>query len=729
MSYVITSNKTDNDDLEDYGSNNNRAYNYTNTLSNTITLPENAQIALQSCKINLDGSISIGRRARLFYWYFGQTIDKPVTNLDEFGFPEGQNIQDGVGIPSQIADMNFSTAKPVKIELFDSVRYPDRTSVERVTVAQLCSEIEHQLNYKTYHPQLAGRWKVLPKLNPSTKAFEGFEFKCNQGLTAPGALALTNFIPPTKRQFADGSVAGGMIDTINFNDRLEANAANRLYSYEVVPGVNVGRFTFGTGGRSAKTQAVIGNVPPIANKHGQYRVLIEDVIERKLTSWQVGLTRALNSPNTPAVRGNFCNPPYFKNGALTGRGDATPDMKNLVDFCVHCDARTGILDVYQAVPDFRRVEDAENAGFTGSDLDKYKRLYMKKFPYNEQGQVVGIDPLPADYDLVANNLDITHINFFVDGEVVTIQAEDGNTATFYDVVRYDSTRNKEENLKPITQSCWALYPYLAGNNFNNDPNFGYGPQKLDIFTFTGIDGTALQAEHSLWSEGGPAGVNGSVEPFWSWEQQMLADNQMDQIMEVDRRRIIDIGLDRGAPLAISYTTIDSNTAPFEYRLDYDGDVGTGNVPIFILSEDSRYPDTSGANAQQLLGFDRISVVDYNYWELDGDGKGWTSGSTTIPNGVSTRSIFVRVNNLTQKSINAFKDLKSGIIGHLPRFDGLNNVGPLYLENNNLVYIDLDNPAPIQLNELSLSLVYSDETYCEALTGTTIICLHIKKKGE
>jgi len=375
------------------------------------------------------------------------------------------------------------------------------------------------------------------------------------------------------------------------------------------------------------------------------------------------------------------------------------------------------------------VEDAENAGFTGSDLDKYKRLYMKKFPYNEQGQVVGIDPLPADYDLVANNLDITHINFFVDGEVVTIQAEDGNTATFYDVVRYDSTRNKEENLKPITQSCWALYPYLAGNNFNNDPNFGYGPQKLDIFTFTGIDGTALQAEHSLWSEGGPAGVNGSVEPFWSWEQQMLADNQMDQIMEVDRRRIIDIGLDRGAPLAISYTTIDSNTSPFEYRLDYDGDVGTGNVPIFILSEDSRYPDTSGANAQQLLGFDRISVVDYNYWELNGDGKGWTSGSTTIPNGVSTRSIFVRVNNLTQKSINAFKDLKSGIIGHLPRFDGLNNVGPLYLENNNLVYIDLDNPAPIQLNELSLSLVYSDETYCEALTGTTIICLHIKKKGE
>tara|TARA_R100000935_G_scaffold58678_1_gene96953 strand:- start:1895 stop:4069 length:2175 start_codon:yes stop_codon:yes gene_type:complete len=724
MSFVITSNKKDDDELENYSSDNSRPYNYTNTLSNTITLPANAQIALQSCKINLDGSISIGNAARVFYFYFGQTIDSPITGVDATGFPVGVFDQTGSAVPSVIGDMNYSTAKPIRIELFEE---HISQGIDRVSVNELCLEIEKSLNFKTYHPQLAGRWTVVSKLDASTKAFQGFTIKCNQGITVPGSLPLTNFLPPTKRVFLDGSVGGGMIDTIKFADRLEANATNREYNYSVVSvgGADVGRFTFGTGARSAKTSSVIGNVPPIAMKHGVFRTVIAGVIKRDLSTWQIGLTRALNTePGVTGPINNYCNPPYFRNNTSSGRGDARGDMKNLVDYVFGCDARTGILTVHQAVPDERAVTAAKAAGVVNSGLDRYRRLYMKKFPYAEVGTIGGIAPLPANYDLDANTLNITHMNMFVDGEVVTIQAEDATGPTFYDVVRYDSSRNKELNLKPINQSCWSLYPYLSGNNFFNQN--GFNPQNIDIATYTGINGTPLQAEHRLWSE--KAGV-GTADQSYSWEQQMIKLNQIPQIQNVNQRRIQDIGIGRGAPLIVSYTTINDNTAPYEYRLDYDGAVGTGNVPTLILSEDSRYPDTSGANCQALLGYDRVPVVDYNYFSLDGDGKGWTAGSSSLPNGVSTRSIFVRVNNLTQKSINAFKDLKSGIIGHLPRFDGLNNVGPLYLENNNLVYIDIDNPAPLKLNELSISLVYSDETYCEALTGTTIVCLHIKAKGE
>ncbi len=720
MSYVITSNKTDDDDLENYASENSRPFNYSNTLSNTIVIPKNGQVALQSAKINLDGSISIGNAARIFYFYFGQHIDMPPSDLDAFGFPAGASDQTGSGIPSVIPDINSSTAKPIRIELFDD--FKDK-GIDRVSTNELSLELERCLNTQTYHPQLAGRWKVTPKLNTNTKAFEGFNILCNQGLTAPGTLPLTNYVPPTQRAFSDGGKSGGMIDAVIWDQRLESNAGDREWTYASIGGV--GGFTYGTAGRSRKTAAVIGNVPPLSNKAGHYRVEIKAALGRNndSSSFMVGLTRALNGePFVTTEDGNYCNPSYYDN-RYGGRGDAPGQMKNLIDYCISVDARDGILKVFQAVADSTIRDAAKAAGEL--DLEEYERLYMKQFAYAEVGQVAGIDPLPSDYDINTNNLDIDHINFYVDGEVVTIQAEDSDTTTFYDIVRYDSTRNKIQNLKPVNQSCWSLYPYLAGNNFFDDPGPGYPLITLKIKKFTGIDGTALQTQHRFWYEKDDLSF---ADHRWSWEQQMIANGQIPQIEEVDQRIIVDIGQFPGVPLGVTYTSIDSNTSPFEYRLGYAGDIGTGNTPHLILSEDSRYPESNGANAQQLLGYDRIPVVDYNYFELNADGKGWTTGSATLPNGVSTRSIFVRVNNLTQKSLNAFKDIKSGIIGHLPRFDGLNNVGPLYLEPKNLVYVDIDNPAPITLNELSISLVYSDETYCEALSGTTIVCLHIKEKG-
>jgi len=47
----------------------------------------------------------------------------------------------------------------------------------------------------------------------------------------------------------------------------------------------------------------------------------------------------------------------------------------------------------------------------------------------------------------------------------------------------------------------------------------------------------------------------------------------------------------------------------------------------------------------------------------------------------------------------------------------------------MIYIDLKNPYPIRINSFDVSLVYTDETYATNLTGTTIICLHIREKPQ
>jgi hypothetical protein len=67
------------------------------------------------------------------------------------------------------------------------------------------------------------------------------------------------------------------------------------------------------------------------------------------------------------------------------------------------------------------------------------------------------------YDLSGNPLGIHFINFEVSGNIVTISMED-NAANVYPLVTYDATRNMENNLKPITQTCENLLPAMVLNN-------------------------------------------------------------------------------------------------------------------------------------------------------------------------------------------------------------------------------------------------------------------------
>lgn len=107
----------------------------------------------------------------------------------------------------------------------------------------------------------------------------------------------------------------------------------------------------------------------------------------------------------------------------------------------------------------------------------------------------------------------------------------------------------------------------------------------------------------------------------------------------------------------------------------------------------------------------------------------TFDSAEPPKIVSNVSLFIRLNNFGQQSINAKQGTQtSKIIAHLPRFDNSGNeTGGLYFEPHERVYIDLNNPNDIYVNTFEVDIVYDNEKICDALTGKTICCFHIKQK--
>ena len=78
MSLLITSNTSDNE-IGDVTSGINLPYSYTNNLQDTLRIPKNSEIAVQSVKINRDGVISLNK-GQQFGIFFGTLLADGETN-------------------------------------------------------------------------------------------------------------------------------------------------------------------------------------------------------------------------------------------------------------------------------------------------------------------------------------------------------------------------------------------------------------------------------------------------------------------------------------------------------------------------------------------------------------------------------------------------------------------------------------------------------------------------
>jgi len=102
-------------------------------------------------------------------------------------------------------------------------------------------------------------------------------------------------------------------------------------------------------------------------------------------------------------------------------------------------------------------------------------------------------------------------------------------------------------------------------------------------------------------------------------------------------------------------------------------------------------------------------------------------SDAVPSLYGSKSLFIKIGGLSQSSTNAFKGGPSTIIAHQPMFDGQASTGRLYYEPNEIAYLDLNNAYEFKVSSLDIAFCYIDESYATALTGQSVVVLHIRQK--
>lgn len=269
-----------------------KPYSFRNALSSTMKLPKNCQVALESVKYNLDGTIAISEDSYVLYLYFGETIN---TRAGE--------------------TMDNSTAYPIRIPLV-----APRKGVIELSFEDLVAQIQSQLNKYIYHPNLRDSVTCEIRRNSGTNELEGIKIDVDEFAT------LTNVVPTNASEFGDMSF---------LEDGEDAG-----WEY------NEGSFIL-TGSSSneyigANPTAILTD-KPISLGGGKLTVNFEEM-DNVNQEWRVGLSRYTNpyKPDrgtelTYANNGKFA-PMYF-DAEVNGQADEGPTPNNneggiYADFCV-----------------------------------------------------------------------------------------------------------------------------------------------------------------------------------------------------------------------------------------------------------------------------------------------------------------------------------------------------------------------------------------------------------
>ena len=416
---------------------------------------------------------------------------------------------------------------------------------------------------------------------------------------------------------------------------------------------------------------------PLSCTQGSFRVAFNGAP----TIWHVGLSRYCNpeaeytdSSGNKEVK-DFSEPNYFEDWGDTG----------FYDFVAVKEYDGGLgyfaLKLYHAV-----WTDSEEGG----ELTMLEVQY-----YGYTGATYS-----APYNLTTNASAFTNIEFVLDGDQVEVYLEKDSSVDRTLVCSPDlGTPGKINYFKPVNMSCAYLYGKMEiiGDEDDHLILHRYEGRNLTGFEYNGIN-TSLPYSVELKDR---------LINFDWWNVQLWLGTADIYCKEVDSRKfnIIDD--------PFIHTFVKTSGGKIAYDV------------VLILSESQKYKPTRYANTEQVLGFIGASPVDT---PTSFNGSQLIFESSSVPKLLSNMSVFVRLNGLSQLTMNGAIGVESNIIYHCPRFDnGGNETGGLYFSPGEKTYIDLRNPAPLHVNSLGIDFVDKRERYVKSIVGESVVCLHIRPK--
>ena len=292
------------------------------------------------------------------------------------------------------------------------------------------------------------------------------------------------------------------------------------------------------------------------------------------------------------------------------------------------------------------------------------------------------------------------------------------------VYSFDESHTKALQLPPIHQGCWCLHPVLA---METSATKSDGVMNIEVF-----EGCKDIVNYGWWGDD-PKKQSGDFTRMGWFEYGWYGGYDMSQLDLLQERFWFDQNdttSGKNADGQLRYASVPSTGS--HRRIGYvDGTDGTGAKEagfseVLIPGATNVYP-APDANLQSKLGFNQPYDTVFTHIGAGASALGVQFVSDTVPVFKSGQSIFVRVTNLSQRSMNAFKGNNSQIIAHLPRFDGQAETGRLYYEPSEIMWLDLDNAEALKVSSFDLSFVYVNEQFVQALTGQSIVVLAFRKK--
>lgn len=355
MSLVIATNK----DQDASGPNDQSIYSawsFKNSLSSVYKIPANSEVCLQSCKVNLDGRLTITRSTAWWYDWFGEDLSL-VDNTDVDDTIMGEAI-------------DFTTSYP-KLQ---DIQVPKGEILE-LTTDELAERIN--IKHREYHPNLKEQFTCTVQRNGGLD-FIGFEFAYNQAVGQS-----YNYKPHVAKPFYDQDSVAGF-----------------TFAYSEAGGTSV--FTRVVGSRPTPSVGICTDTP-LSLSNGDMRVDISNCQNAGAgagVEWGVGLSRDCPAPY---LNDDESYTPYYFI-TYDGQDDESTEMA------------TGIADYYE---DFgvHRNEDGELILRHATNIDGNGTVFREvKYWLNSDSALTGA----GRYDMATNVKAYTTLQMKAVGEGIEV---------------------------------------------------------------------------------------------------------------------------------------------------------------------------------------------------------------------------------------------------------------------------------------------------------------------
>ena len=628
MSLVITSNIAQEDNPE--FSNAFKPFSYQNRLLNTMRIPANSEIALQSAKINKNGLFVLDRANAGFCHYFGVPIGTDATKL---------------AAGAQIASLDDSTTQPFRGTIGAGQAFRAGGRNER-NIEDMTNDLQAGVNACAFHPSLIlADYSSTIKVDAtydSALSLKGFQFKTTQEKTTDKLLkANVVWTDVSKNDIYNFSQAGGVVSS---DDAAGFYVQSRQY--------------------------------PLCQNEG---TAVFDITGANTGPWMVGLSR-INKPRDIGDGDFDYTPTYFDNSMTNSALKTGRYIRGQFRYADICVARVGTnLRVFQAGTDSGSVGRTKVNGIYMNEIIYYGAWNAD---FNTIGQAADYDRF--EFKLINEEIVISAVQTAAAGGKVHIVAD------FTTLKAAGAVKN--QFLNPVNATEWALYPVCAASG----SQAGGKSIHLDEITH--------YANYPVYTDNRYGDYD-----WWGWSQE---NNETTLCRELEKRPWND---------ASSATILTPKKIPAMVAGQMDG-----YSSVFITAKSVAYGDsTNECGSSRILGFEGQPVSIPTQAALV-----TTNLSASVPKLISNISLFIRLNNFTQNSVNARQGTNSKIIAHLPRFDNSGNeTGGLYFEPHEKTYLALGNTEEILINSFDVDIVYENETLCTALTAKTVVCFHIRKSRD